>query len=212
MAERPQSDIMQTHYHHHRARARVSTIAGLLIALLAGCAPPPPPPIVQVTEPPGKLSEKARQEQQQAILKIRDQTLRQLYRLKPPTRAEIEQAAGYGVFEINGLNAVLGETHGRGVIVTRSGGTTYMQLARTDLGPGVRIKPYRQVLVFSDAKKLSQFVAFGSPTDASRDPSIKVYQLNEKGVSVQADWGARYFRNPDLNSAKAIGAIPPPAR
>lgn len=203
---------MQTHYPHHYARGRVFAIAGLLVALLAGCAQPPPPPIVKVTEPPGKLSEKARQEQQQAILKIRDQTLRQIYRLKPPTKAEIEQAAGYGVFEINGLNAVLDETHGRGVIVAKSGGVTYMQLARTDLGPGIRVKPYRQVLIFGDAKKLSQFVAFGSPTDASRDPSIKVYQLNEKGVSAQADWGARYFRNPDLNSAKATSAIPPPAR
>ncbi len=164
---------MQTHYHHH-ARRRVFAIAGLLVAILAGCAHSPPPPIIPVTEPAGKLSEQARQEQQQAILKIRDQTLRQIYRLKPPTRAEIEQAAGYGVFEINGLNAVLDETHGRGVIVAKNGGVTYMQLARTDLGPGVRVKPYRQVLIFGDAKKLSQFVAFGSPTDASRDPSIKV--------------------------------------
>jgi hypothetical protein len=38
-----------------------------------------------------------------------------------------------------------------------------------------------------------------SPADASSDPDIKVYRLNEKGVSVQADWGARYFRDPDLN-------------
>jgi hypothetical protein len=57
----------------------------------------------------------------------------------------------------------------------------------------------RQVLVFRNPQKLSQFVMSGSPADASSDPDIKVYRLNEKGVSVQADWGARYFRDPDLN-------------
>ena len=74
-----------------------------------------------------------------------------------------------------------------------------MRLARTDVSPGVSVRPYWQVLVFSDPRRLGQFGAAGSPADASRDPSIKVYRLNEKGVSVQADWGARYFRDPDLN-------------
>lgn len=197
-----------------RRRPLVGGLLSLVILTVAGCASAPPPPAaIQSTEPTGKLSEKAKQEQQQAILKIRDQTLRQLYKLKPAARVEVEQAAGYGVFEINGLNAVLAETHGRGVVFDKSGrGVTYMQLARTDVGPRSAVKPYRQVLVFSDAKKLKLFVASGSPADASRDPSIKVYRLNEKGVSVQADWGARYFRNPDLNPSKATSVTPPPAR
>ncbi len=185
----------------------------LLMAVLAGCANTPQPPVVQkIEQPVSTLSEKAKQEQQQAILKVRDQTLRQLYKLKPATRTEIEQAAGYGVFEINGLNAVLAETHGRGVVFDKGGRATYMQLARTDIRPGITVKPYRQVLVFSDAKTLRLFISSGSPADASRDPGIKVYQLNEKGVSVQADWGARYFRNPDLNPMKAVNVTPPPAR
>lgn len=186
-------------------------ICALWIAALAGCASTPPPP-PQKVEPVGKLSEKARREQQQAILKIRDQTLRQMYKLKPVTRTEIEQATGYGVFEINGLNAVLAETHGRGVVFDKGGRAIYMQLARTDINPGIAVKPYRQVLVFNDPKKLESFVASGSPADASRDPTIKVYKLNEKGVSVQADWGARYFRNPDLNPTGAGNITPPPTR
>lgn len=195
-----------------RSTQRRALLTGLLLVIaLAGCASAPPP-VVQKVETASKLSEKAQHEQQQAILKIRDQTLRQLYKLKPATRAEIERAVGYGVFEINGLNAVLAETHGRGVVFEKGGRATYMQLARTDIGPGITVKPYRQVLVFSDAKKLDLFVASGSPADASRDPSIKVYKLNEKGVSVQADWGARYFRNPDLSPAKATHTTSPPAR
>ena len=176
-------------------------ISGLLLAaFLAGCASDSAKTKPVDTTPVGKLSEKALQEQRQAILKVRTRTLNQLYKLKPQARTEIEQAAGYGVFEINGLNAVLAETHGRGMVMEKRGGrVTYMRLARTDVSPGVSVRPYWQVLVFNDPRRLSQFVAAGSPADASRDPSIKVYRLNEKGVSVQSDWGARYFRDPDLN-------------
>jgi len=192
---------MQTRY--YRVPWRTTARLGLLLtALLAGCASPPAKKPVQPVAllPLSALSQKARLEQQQAILKIRDQTLRQLNRLKPPATVEIERAVGYGVFEVNGLNAVLAETHGRGIVVEKATGkVAYMQLARTDLRPGATVQPYRQVLVFRNPQKLRQFVASGSPADASRDPDIKVYRLNEKGVAVQADWGARYFRDPDLN-------------
>ena len=185
--------------HPHCVAWKTPTIAGLIVAaLLNSCASPPPPP-PNPAPPAGKLSEKAKQEQQQAILKIRNQTIKQLYKLKLSAQAEIEASVGYGVFEINGLNAVLAESHGRGVVVDKRGRATYMQLARTDVGPGATVKPYRQVLVFHDPKRMQQFVAAGSPADASRDVSIKVYKLDEKGASVQADWGARYFRDPDLN-------------
>jgi len=182
---------------------RVALIAGslLLVTLLAGCASEPvKPKPVKLVPPAGKLSEKARQEQRQAILRIRTSTLNQLFKLKPLARMEIEQAAGYGVFEVNGLNVVLAEAPGRGAVQEKRGGRmTYMRLTRTDVSPGVPVRPYWQVLVFSDPERLSQFVASGSPADASQDPSIKVYKLDEKGVSTQADWGARYFRDPDLN-------------
>lgn len=192
--------------HPRRAKQSVWCHAGLIISglllavFLTGCASDSAKTKPVDITPVGKLSEKARQEQRQAILKVRTQTLNQLYKLKPQVRTEIEQAAGYGVFEINGLNAVLAETHGRGMVQEKRGGrVTYMRLARTDISPGVSVKPYWQVLVFSDPRRLSQFVTAGSPADASHDPSIKVYNLNEKGVSTQADWGARYFRDPDLN-------------
>ena len=185
--------------HLHRVTRKTSTKAGLVLAiLLVGCASTPPP-LPNQKPSISKLSEKAKQEQQQAILKVRNQTIKQLYKLKPSTQTEINASVGYGVFEINGLNAVLAESHGRGVIIDKRNRTTYMQLARTDIGPGITVKPYRQVLVFHDPKRMQQFVTAGSPTDASRDTSIKVYKLDEKGISVQADWGARYFRDPDLN-------------
>ncbi len=179
---------------------RISAKAGLILtALLIGCASEPPAPSPKPAIPPSKLSEKAKQEQQQAILKIRNQTTKQLVRLKPAIQADLNASVGYGVFEINGLNAVLAESHGRGVVIDKRGRATYMQLARTDVAARVTVKPYRQVLVFHDPKRMQQFVEAGSPADVSRDTSIKIYKVDEKGVSIQTDWGARYFRDPDLN-------------
>ena len=185
---------------------RCILMAGSLSAavLVSGCASEPPTSksktkVIAAPQSTGRLSEKAKQEQRQAILKVRNRTLEQLYKLKPPTKAEIEQAAGYGVFEINGLNAVLVQKHGRGMVMERSGKITYMQLARTDIGPGATVKPYWQIMVFRNPQQLSQFAASGSPADVSSDPTITVYQLTANGVSTQADWGARYFRDPGLN-------------
>ena len=192
------------HLSSFRRGWRAGGLAAVL--LLSGCASPPPkpspkPPPKPAVAPPasGALSEKAKQEQRQSILKVRNGTLNQLYKLKPLTRAEIEQAAGYGVFEINGLNAVLAGKHGRGVVLERSGKTTYMQLARTDIGPGATLRPYWQVLVFRDAQQLSRFAGAGSPADAAAMANVTVYQMNELGVSTPSNLGARYFRDPDLN-------------
>lgn len=188
-----------------RGRPAGGLLVALLVTLLAaGCASPPPKPPPKpkpaaAPQAPGALSEKAKQEQRQSILKVRAGTLNQLYKLKPLARGEIEQAAGYGVFEINGLNAVLAGKHGRGVVTERGGKTTYMQLARTDIGPGVTLKPYWQVLVFRDAQALGRFARDGSPADAANMGGVTVYQIDQLGVSTPSNWGARYFRDPNLN-------------
>ena len=176
----------------------------MLAITLAGCADPDTHTTVRPTGDlslsSGTLSQKAKREQQLAILKIRDQTLDQLFKLKPSARAEFDQAAGYGVFEINGLNTVLVETPGRGVILDKKNHAAYMQLARTDIDPSAEFKPYRQVLIFHDPAVLSRFIASGSPsTNASSDSSITIYRLDITGVSTQTDWTARYSRDPDLN-------------
>jgi uncharacterized membrane protein len=188
-----------------RFNIRRGLAASLVFALLlvGGCASEPSKSKkanpMMLSYASGALSEKAKQEQRQAILKVRNRTLNQLYKLKPATKTEIEQAVGYGVFEINGLNAVLAQKHGRGMVMERSGKITYMQLARTDLGPGAALKPYWQVMVFRNSQQLSQFAVSGSPANVSSDPNITVYQLNANGVSTQTDWGAQYFRDSILN-------------
>lgn len=168
--------------------------------MLLGCTSAPQKKPISIAQSTSELSDKARSEQQQAILKIRDQTLSQLKKSRPQTKIELERAAGYGVFEVNGLNALLAASHGRGVVVDKnSGKELYMGLARGDLRPGATMKPYRQVLIFRNPQKLQQLINAGTPADLTRDPDIKVYRLDEKGVKHQADWGARYFRDADLN-------------
>ena len=87
-------------------------LAGLILAtLITGCATAPPPLVDAGPAAIGKLSDKAKQEQQQAILKIRNQTIKQIYKLRPAVQKEVDASVGYGVFEVNGLNAVLAESH-----------------------------------------------------------------------------------------------------
>ena len=168
--------------------------------ILVGCAGSPQKKPVTPGLSTSALSDKARSEQQHAILKIRDQTLSQLKKSKPRAKIELEQAAGYAVFEVNGLNAVLAASHGRGVVVEKnSGGVAYMRLARGDVQAGAALKPYRQVLIFRNPQQLQQFSNAGAPADLAQNPDIKVYRLDEKGVKNQVDWGSRYFRDPDLN-------------
>ena len=181
-------------------------IIGLLVLLssLASCVGGPestkPAAEVSTSAPtPTPLGNKARLEQRQAILKMRAQTLRQLHQLKPTTRAEIDAAAGCGVFEVNGLNAVLAGAHGRGVIFTKNGAVTYMRLLRTDVAPGAPIKPYWQVLVFRDAAQLARLTQTPQSMGIGQGPGVVAYRLSAQGVSNEADWGAQYVRSPELN-------------
>ena len=189
---------------------RALVVCGLaLILTLAGCAgssKPSTPPAALLEQPSSTssenpLSEKARLEQRQAVLEVRNDTLSQLFKLRPAVRAEIVQAAGYGVFEVNGLNVILVDAHGRGVVFDRASGgrPTYMQMTRTRIDASETLSPYWQVLVFGDPQRLSEFIAAGASSDAASDSSIKVYRLSSRGVSIQADEDARYTRCPYLN-------------
>jgi hypothetical protein len=188
---------------------RALVVGGLTLTLtLAGCARsprPPTAPAVLFERPSSALSEsplsgKAQLEQRQAVFQMRNDTLDQLFKLRPAARAEIAQAAGYGVFEINGLNAILIDAHGRGVVFDRASGgkPTYMQMTRIRIDASETLSPYWQVLVFDDPDRLKQFIAAGASSYSS-DSSIKVYRLSSRGVSVQADEDARYNRCPYLN-------------
>ena len=150
------------------------------------------------------------------ILKMADEALVRLYAHNPGVRREIEQAAGYGVFDVTAINAVLlVGSRGPGVIFdNKTGKHTFMQSMRAGTGPGLGYQELYQIFVFKSKEALDQFKVgdkvggdlMASTTvgttavQISANPYINVYQLSEKGYALQANYGgAVYVVDPDLN-------------
>lgn len=163
--------------------------------------------------------------QRKEILAMRDATLKRLYKLKPGVRDEIAKADGYAVFNANQANIVLLVAGtGDGVLVDNATGqNTFMTMKRLGTGPGLGFKKYKQVLVLKSRKLVDTFKTVGADVTASGDATIKlsehqegkgvdhavsldpmvsVYQLTDRGVLLQANWGGMaYLPDADLNGA-----------
>ena len=163
--------------------------------------------------------------QRQEILVMRDATLKRLYKAKPAVRNEIAKAEGYAVFNANQANVVLLVAGtGEGVLVdNQTGQPTFMKMHRLGTGPGLGFKKYKQVLVFKSRKVLETFKTVGADVNASGDatvkltehgvgkvldtavsldPLISVYQLTDRGVLLQANWGGMaYLPDGTLNAS-----------
>lgn len=185
----------------------------LLIAafasLLGACQNVPMPEQENLT--PQQISD-----QREKILGMADKALAKLYAVNPAVRKEIEQAAGYGVFDVTTINAVLlVGAKGSGVIFdNKTKKPTFMQSIRAGTGPGVGYQELYQIFVFKSKEALEQFKVgdkvggdlMASTTvgteavQISANPYINVYQLSEKGYALQANYGgAVYLVDPNLN-------------
>lgn len=162
-----------------------------------------------------------KEEKRRIILAMKDRTIDQLYKTNPVAKTEIESAAGYGVFDATGINVVLFVgVKGKGVVVDNATGEmTYMTMMKAGTGPGVGYKDYRTVLVFKNKSVLDQFTTLGMDAGASADamvkmggkeaaaseavsfnPYIKVFQITDKGLLLQANWGGtKFMKDPELN-------------
>ena len=155
--------------------------------------------------------------QRQEIKDMSSRALDRLYAENSAVRAEIKAAVGYGVFDVNTMNAILlVGARGKGVIVdNKTGQQTFMRAVRAGTGPGVGYQRLSQIFVFKSEAALSQFklgnaaggdvsasvTAGTAATQYSFNPYITVYQLSEKGFALQANWGGTaYFVDPDLNN------------
>ena len=155
-------------------------------------------------------------EKRDKILSMADKALARLYAHNPGVRKEIEQAVGYGVFDVTAINAVLlVGARGPGVIFdNKTGKHTFMQSMRAGTGPGLGYQELYQIFVFKSREALDQFKVgdkgggdlMASTTvgttavQVSANPYISVYQLSEKGYALQANYGgAVYVVDPDLN-------------
>jgi lipid-binding SYLF domain-containing protein len=166
-------------------------------------------------------SDPKKEEKRRAILSMKDRTLEKLYKTNPEAKAEVESAVGYAVFDATGVNVIMFVgVKGKGVVVDNSNNKiTYMHMARAGTGPGVGYKEYQLVLVFKNKKMFDEFTTIGLDAGASADatmkvkgegvdaataisfnPYIKAYQITEKGLLLQANWGGtKFLKDSELN-------------
>ena len=116
--------------------------------LVAGC-----------TSPPGSSADAKRD----AVRKMADATLTQLYDANPRLRERVEGAAGYAVFtNLNIHLLAVSGGDGYGVAVDkRSGDEVFMRVAEVGGGPGIAMRDFRTVFVFTDQAALDRFLKTG---------------------------------------------------
>jgi lipid-binding SYLF domain-containing protein len=155
------------------------------------------------------LSPAEKEAEREARLKLATDGLEKLYKLRPAARESLEKAAGYGVFDVTSIYAILfvGQK-GKGVIFdNKSKKPTFMLSARAGTGPGVGKQRVYQVFVFKSKSAMDQFIlAGGTGGDVSAsvstgkdgsaysfNPEIDIYQIPESGMALQASWGGTVY-------------------
>lgn len=155
----------------------------------------------------------------------RDEVLRTLYKAEPQARWEIARAKGYAVFTSLNVNLLLASvTSGRGIVHENGlfGKDTFMRMAQGGIGLGLGVKDFRAVFVFEDRQVLDKFLnsgwQFGAEADAAAKgggsgaaasgaiavaPGLKVYQLTENGLALQATiHGTKFWYDAYVNGNK----------
>ena len=161
------------------------------------------------------------EEQRQTIQKMRQDTLADLYKYEPHAKEDIRKAAGYAVFSNTGINLfVVSTANGWGVAHNNNTGKdTYMKMFSGGVGIGMGVKDFRGIFIFATEKTLTHFIEEGWQGGAQADaaakaedkggalataidvaPGIKLYQLTENGLALQATvQGTKYWKDKDLN-------------
>lgn len=152
-------------------------------------------------------------EKRQAVLKMRSDTLSQLYKEHPKARSQIASAYGYGVFDMANQNLILLSTSGGyGVLTDKAGRHTYMRVGGGGVGFGLGIKDYREVLIFKNKTDFERFRDHGWDASAQAEATAKAnndggevtanqsvdldvitYQITQSGAALQATIGAAKY-------------------
>ena len=165
--------------------------------------------------------DKSPEEQRQEILEMRTKTLNDLYKEIPGTKEAIEDSLGYAVFSSVNINVLAVSTvNGTGVLHNKkTGKDIYMKMLSAGVGVGMGVKDFRLIFVFSTQESVDNFVNQGwessGQADAAAvsdekgdalalaidvDEGIKLYQLTEAGIALQATiQGTKYWTDEDLN-------------
>jgi lipid-binding SYLF domain-containing protein len=152
--------------------------------------------------------------------KMAAETLQQLYKLQPQSKAAIQKSAGYAVFNNTGVNLLLSTARGAGIAVdSKTKQETFMKMGSVGAGLGVGVKNYRVIFVFENTDALSKFLDSGwsgsAQTDAAAKagdkggafsgaqemaPGVWVYQITKNGLALQITLqGTKYYKDDDLN-------------
>lgn len=159
-------------------------------------------------------------EKRQAILKMKNDVLTDLYKIKPNVKSQIANAPGYAVFSNANVYLIFASFGGgHGVVKNNNTGKhTFMKMGEVGVGLGLGVKDFRGVFVFHNTEVMNRFVdqgwAFGGQADAAAKASdkgaavggevtidnITIYQLTEAGLALQATVkGTKYWKDDALN-------------
>ncbi|MGI9249390.1 MAG: YSC84-related protein [Woeseiaceae bacterium] len=171
------------------------------------------------------FNRKSADEQREAILEMRAETLARLFKEKPSAEKLIEGSVGYAAFSNRGINVLLVSTaNGKGVAHdNESGQDFYMNMFSAGGGVGLGVKKFSAVFVFHSRDAFDQFVEEGwnfsgqadaaATTDAENEEEagsmetavglnedVTIYQMTEKGLALQITLqGTKYWKDGDLN-------------
>jgi len=162
----------------------------------------------QKSEAP-KMTPAEKQAEREVRLKIAADGLERLYAVQPDARAVVEKGAGYAVFDVSAIYALLlvGQK-GKGVLFDNATKKpTFMLSARAGTGPGIGKQRVFQIFIFKSKGAMEQFVLAGGlggdisasasmGTDGgvrSFNPQIDIYQVSISGMAMQASWGGTAY-------------------
>lgn len=166
------------------------------------------------------LSRKSPESRRQSIQLMRQETLADLYRLRPEVEERIKTAPGYAVFSNANVNVIFASFSGGYGVVRDSatGQDIYMRMGEAGLGLGLGIKDFRAVFIFNTTTAMNRFIDVGWEFGAHADAAVKasdkgisvsgevvvsdvtIYSLTESGLALQATLkGTRYWPDDDLN-------------
>jgi len=167
------------------------------------------------------LSKSEKEQKQDSVRDMGNQTLTQLYAKHPAARDAIAKAAGYAVFSDFGMKFIfMGGAGGSGLAVNNATKQeTFMKMAEFQPGLGLGASKFRLVFVFETLDAFNSFVTSGWEAGANAMASaktkteggalagavtvskgVKMFQLNDEGAIVGVSLtAAKYYKDKELN-------------
>ena len=168
------------------------------------------------------MSQSEKNEAQDSIRAMSQQTLGELFKNEPVAKSTIEKAVGYAVFSDFGFKVLfMGAAKGKGVAVDNaSQKETFMKMVELQPGLGVGAEKYYLVFIFENPDAFNKFVTSGWELGANAMASakddkgeggsgagaltfrdgVKMYQLSDTGAIVGVSiTAAKYYKDDELN-------------